>query len=208
MQEGFEFVVLNPGLLVGPAYSGNDFTSGDILGRALRNEILGIPTISFGFVDARDAAEAHYKAMITEGISGNRYIINEAFYSFGQIIEILRGEFEQYGYNLVKRKVNKCTYIFASIFMKDLRLFNNFLEKDLYTNNVRSVRELGMTYRNVSGSFLEMAHSMIRHGLIPDRVNDKGAAAMKPKLQCLICCIVYFQVVLPFLVLHLHPVRE
>ena len=63
---------INPSLVLGPVISKYTSTSGDLVSRALKNEIPGIPKLNFGYVDVRDVAEAHVKALTIEESNGKR----------------------------------------------------------------------------------------------------------------------------------------
>jgi len=90
-----KLTVINPGFIQGPSYSSNAFTSSDLIVRVLKDEVPGIPKISFGFVDVRDVALAHVIALEKENeTDGKRYILFENSYWMEDTISILRDEFK------------------------------------------------------------------------------------------------------------------
>lgn len=54
--ERFEFVTVNPGLVLGPNINECSFSSGDILKRIMTGAMPGIPKLAFPVVDVRDVA--------------------------------------------------------------------------------------------------------------------------------------------------------
>ena len=54
--ERFEFVTINPGLVLGPNLNECSFSSGDILRNIMTGKLPGIPDLMFPVVDVRDVA--------------------------------------------------------------------------------------------------------------------------------------------------------
>jgi hypothetical protein len=52
-------VVINPSLIVGPAFVDAGFSSGEIINKVMGNALPGLPLVSIGLVDVRECAIAH-----------------------------------------------------------------------------------------------------------------------------------------------------
>ncbi len=70
---GFEVVVVNPSLLLGPG-DARESSTGDVR-RFLDREVLAVPAGGVAFVDVRDAAEGALSAM-ARGRAGERYLLS------------------------------------------------------------------------------------------------------------------------------------
>ena len=57
--ERFEIATINPGLIMGPAFVGAGFSSGEIISKFMEGEYPGVPKVMISLVDVREVAEAH-----------------------------------------------------------------------------------------------------------------------------------------------------
>jgi len=69
----FDLVVLNPFMVIGPSFTPDLNTSNKVLADLLNGVYPAIVSLTWGFVDVRDVAEAHVRAVETEGAQG-RYL--------------------------------------------------------------------------------------------------------------------------------------
>ena len=70
---GFDLVVINPYMVIGPSLSPGKNYSTQIFVNLANGVYPAIPALAWGFVDVRDVAEAHVRAMETPSASG-RYL--------------------------------------------------------------------------------------------------------------------------------------
>jgi dihydroflavonol-4-reductase len=85
---GFELVVINPFLVVGPSLSPTINTSNQMFIDMLAGTYPGIMNLTWGFVDVRDVALAHVLALETENASG-RYICANTTMPMRELVELL-----------------------------------------------------------------------------------------------------------------------
>ena len=126
-------------------------------------------------VDIRDAGYAHYRAFITEGIHGQRFLIHKDSICHIELSRRLAQEFGKYGYPI---STHPMTYEEVVAKMKAGAFILEFVlaqyDKPLYLSNEKSIRLLGMTYSRPSmDSALEEAYSLIKRGLVEDRISQK-----------------------------------
>ena len=93
-QDRWDLVVVNPGLVFGPALSPH--TSSESV-RIMRDfgtgyYCMGVPGLEFGIVDVRDVAEGHVRAALTPGASGRHILVSESL-TLGEIAGVLREHF-------------------------------------------------------------------------------------------------------------------
>ena len=112
-----EMVVVNPGGVMGPQL-GNDLggASTQIVSQLISGKFPMIPALSFPFIDVRDVAILHLRAMITPEADGKRFIAahSEPTWMF-QVAEVL----SKAGYSKIKLKKA------PSLMLKLIGLFDN-----------------------------------------------------------------------------------
>lgn len=69
-----EIVTIHPEFIVGPSLIKERHSSADGIAKMMMREIPGIPFLILPSVDIRDVARAHYLALITPEIQGQRFI--------------------------------------------------------------------------------------------------------------------------------------
>lgn len=85
---GFDLVVINPFLVIGPSLTAAVNPSNQLFIDVLSGTYPGIMNLTWGFVDVRDVAEAHVLAMETPGAKG-RYICAGETVAMRQLVELL-----------------------------------------------------------------------------------------------------------------------
>eukprot|EP01017_Pseudomicrothorax_dubius_P034174 TRINITY_DN4651_c0_g3_i5.p1 TRINITY_DN4651_c0_g3~~TRINITY_DN4651_c0_g3_i5.p1 ORF type:complete len:332 (-),score=33.57 TRINITY_DN4651_c0_g3_i5:61-1056(-) len=148
-KDKIEIVVLNPALILGPPFGKTISGSTDLVTKAMTKQLQAIPDLWFPFVDVRDVAIAHILAITKPGVVGRRYLLVSECLSAETLINVLVKEFRQYGYVFPKIKLGYWPLRLASVFDTKLRILLPFIGKKIIVENVRSRRELGMTYRGV-----------------------------------------------------------
>src|ERR1700761_2380656 len=71
---GLELAAINPTGVMGPVLGGEYSHSIDIIKNLLTGKMAGCPKINSGFVDVRDVADLHLRAMIYPEANGERFI--------------------------------------------------------------------------------------------------------------------------------------
>ena len=86
---GFDLVVINPFLVIGPSLSAAINTSPQMFLDLLVGAYPGIMNLAWGFVDVRDVARAHVLAIETQAAHG-RYICANTAITMRELVELLR----------------------------------------------------------------------------------------------------------------------
>jgi dihydroflavonol-4-reductase len=86
---GFELVVINPFMVIGPSLSPGLNTSTKILADLANGVYPGILALTWGLVDVRDVSEAHVRAMETSAASG-RYLCAGERLTMREVVGVLR----------------------------------------------------------------------------------------------------------------------
>jgi dihydroflavonol-4-reductase len=154
-----EMAVINPGGVMGPQL-GNDLggASTQIVSQLISGKFPMIPALSFPFIDVRDVAILHLKAMTTPEADGKRFIAahSEPTWMY-QVAEVLSAA----GYEKIKLKKA------PSFMLKLIGLFDNktkslvpMLDKYVPCDNSQTVKILNWEPMPWEQAFIEHAKSI------------------------------------------------
>ena len=154
-----EMAVINPGGVMGPQL-GNDLggASTQIVSQLISGKFPMIPALSFPFIDVRDVAILHLKAMTTPEADGKRFIAahSEPTWMY-QVAEVLSAA----GYEKIKLKKA------PSFMLKLIGLFDNktkslvpMLDKYVPCDNSQTVKILNWKPMPWEQAFIEHAKSI------------------------------------------------
>ena len=154
-----EMAVINPGGVMGPQL-GNDLggASTQIVSQLISGKFPMIPALSFPFIDVRDVAILHVKAMTTPEADGKRFIAahSEPTWMY-QVAEVLSAA----GYEKIKLKKA------PSFMLKLIGLFDNktkslvpMLDKYVPCDNSQTVKILNWEPMPWEQAFIEHAKSI------------------------------------------------
>ena len=106
-QDRWDLVVVNPGLVLGPALSRHTNSESVRMMRDFGTGYyrLGVPKLEFGIVDVRDVADGHVRAATKAEVGGRHILVAETL-SLREISSILRGHFGG-GYPFPRRTLPK-----------------------------------------------------------------------------------------------------
>lgn len=166
---GFDLVVINPFMVIGPAHSKAVNTSPEILLSILKGQYPGIMALTWGFVDVRDVAAAHVAAMETPAAQG-RYLCVAENMSLAEVVELMRAE----GY-VGKLPTLDLSGGFGTGLMKlasytQPAAVGSYLRSHLgrvpHYDNAKSRRDLGIHYRPAADSLRDTLADLARWGHI------------------------------------------
>ena len=163
-EDKFELVSLNPGGIFGPLLFKDDGTSQKFITDIINGNLPSIPNVCIQFVDVRDVADAHVKAIDCKPFE--RYCISEGTYMFPELAEILHNEYSQYGYGITYKAMWTSTIWVASWILKDAAFFYAIWKSRVHVKNDKSIKELGMKYIDAKTCFKDMFVSLAEHGYI------------------------------------------
>jgi dihydroflavonol-4-reductase len=174
MQEhkpAFDLVVVNPFMVIGPSVVPSLNTSNQLFVDLLRGTYPAIFNLTWGFVDVRDVAEAHIRALETSAANG-RYIIAAETVSMRSVVELLQNNGYQ-RYQLPKigldSRAGNAAIRLASYFKSPgvgsyLRTHVGRVPR---YDTSKAGLELGMTFRPAKQSILETVRDLARWGHLP-----------------------------------------
>jgi nucleoside-diphosphate-sugar epimerase len=156
-----ELVVINPGLVLGPAQHGAVSTSLEPVRRLLARDLPGIPRLGWAVVDVRDVAVAHRLAMESPGAAGNRYICAGQHTWMRDMAKILAAR-----YRVPTRPAPDWLVWLISRFDPEIRSVLDSLGRREVVSADKAKLELGWTMRPVTETLLDTAASLIGNDLV------------------------------------------
>ena len=170
----FDLVVINPFLVVGPSLVPGLNTSNQVFVDLLKGTYPGIVALTWGFVDVRDAADAHVRAIETQSASG-RYICAGETASMRTVVGLLRKHGWGEGYKLPTIGLDNAignvvvrlgSYLQSKGVGSYLRTHVGRVPR-YDTSKIQ--RDLGMRFRPIEQTIVETMTDLARWGHLPPR---------------------------------------
>lgn len=161
-------VTINPGAILGPLKSKDGSYSLEAIERLLKG-MPGVPRIGFSFVDARDVADLHLRAMTNAAAGGERFIAVAEFRWMREVAETLRSRLGPAAAKVPSRGVPDLIVRAMGLFDPGVRSVVNQLGRQVEFSSDKARTALGWTARPVADSVAETAESMVRLGIVPAR---------------------------------------
>ncbi|WP_213086936.1 SDR family oxidoreductase [Chitinophaga agrisoli] len=164
---GLELSVVNPSGVLGPVLGPDYSHSIHLVKNLLTGKMPGCPKINAGFVDVRDVADLHLRAMTHPAAKGERFIATagESIWLVG-VARILKERLgEAAGKVNVKEVPNTLMRILA-LKNPTAKLMLPLLGMVMNTTSDKAIRLLGWSPRSTEDAVLATAESMIRLHLL------------------------------------------
>ncbi|MBK5232004.1 MAG: aldehyde reductase [Thermoleophilia bacterium] len=155
--------VVNPSAILGPLLGDEDSSSLQIIQRML-DGMPGVPRLGFSFVDVRDTADLHIRAMISPAAGGKRFIASGPFLWMSEVAEILRTELPEEGAKAPKRIVPKPLVRLMGLFDPAIRSLIGDIGKESHFSNARAKDLLGWEPRPINETVADCGRSLAAHG--------------------------------------------
>ena len=159
--KGLELVTINPTGILGPALSADVSTSLEIPIRLLNGKTPGLPRLGFSFVDVRDVAECHVKAMEIPEAAGQRFLATEGFMWFAEAAAVLRKAFPAYDRKIPKRKIPDWVLKMMAKVQPIYQQTVTELGRTRKASNAKASRVLGVKFRAAEEALIASAKSLI-----------------------------------------------
>lgn len=162
-----ELTVVNPVGVVGPVL-GNDFSASiELLVRLLNGALPRAPRIYFNFVDVRDVADLHLRAMTNPAAKGQRFLATEGDCLSGlEVAHILRKHLGEAASKTPTAEIPDWIVRIGGVFVPALRSLIPSLGIVRKASNEKSRRLLGWSPRTNEEGIVATAKSLIELGLL------------------------------------------
>ncbi|HEX6387903.1 MAG TPA: NAD-dependent epimerase/dehydratase family protein, partial [Solirubrobacteraceae bacterium] len=152
--------VVNPGAIIGPALSDDHSYSLQSVQRLLGG-LPAVPRLGFTFVDVRDVADLHIRAMTDPAAAGERFIAIDEFLWLPQVAAILRERLGEAGKKVPTRTAPDFMIRLMALFDGSVRAFAGDVGKRSWLSSEKARTTLGWTTRPVEDSIEDCARSLL-----------------------------------------------
>jgi dihydroflavonol-4-reductase len=164
---GMELAVVNPTGVLGPVLSDDFSHSIQNIKQMLAGDMKACPKLISGYVDVRDVADLHFKAMTMPQANGQRFIAvaGESF-SLLDIANVLRKNLGEKAAKVPTKELpNWLIKLFAN-FIPKLKVLKPYLGMVKSASSEKAITLLGWKPRTTEEAILATAHSLIKIGIV------------------------------------------
>lgn len=159
---GLELSVVNPLAVLGPVLGPDYSPSLGIVSRMLNGEIAYCPKFKVGFVDVRDVADLHIRAMIHPEANGQRFLaVSGRSYSFLELARMLHRNLGARAAKAPTRELPNWVMRLVARFNPAVRFFLPQLGKDFDATSRKANRLLGWSARDLQETVTDTAESLL-----------------------------------------------
>lgn len=157
---------VNPSVVLGPVLSRDFSDSVQVVQRLLSGRVPGLPRLGFSFVDVRDVADLHIRAMTAPEAAGQRFIAAGDFAWMADVAALLKAGLGEAARKVPTRKVPDLVLRLAALFDKNLAGVTPRLGEKRTFISAKAQRVLGWRPRPLEETVLDCARSLIASGAV------------------------------------------
>ncbi len=163
---GLELAAVNPTAVLGPVL-GADYSHSIRLIKSLLDGMPGCPKVNSGFVDARDVADLHLRAMTDPAAKGERFlaIAGESLW-MRDVAKVLRRRLGAAAHKVPTREIPSTLVRLGAVSNPALQALVPFLGVNMNATSAKAIRLLGWAPRSAEESIVASAESLIALGLV------------------------------------------
>ncbi len=164
----WDLITVHPGAIFGPSLSERqDSTSVKMMTQFLNGSFkTGVPNLSLGVVDVRDAAKIHIYSALTPSATGKYIAVAETL----TLLEVSRLlDIKKLGIKnkLPRKELPKfLIWLISPLIGMQRKYVSNNVNHPITFENARSISELGMTYSSTKKTLNEHIEQLVKSGLI------------------------------------------
>jgi dihydroflavonol-4-reductase len=161
-----ELAAINPTAVAGPVL-GADYSHSIRVIKNMLDGMPGCPQVNSGFVDVRDVADLHVRAMIDPAAEGERFlaIAGDSLW-FREIAEILHRRLGAAASRAPKQEIPNEVVRAGAETNPALKALVPFLGVDMNASSEKAIRLLGWAPRSAEDAIVASAESLIAFGLL------------------------------------------
>jgi dihydroflavonol-4-reductase len=157
--------VIAPSAILGPALSDDRSYSLQVIERLLAG-MPGLPRLGFSFVDVRDVADLHVRAMTAPEAGGERFLGTGPFLWMADVAEILRDRLGPSAAKVPTRKVPNFVVRAMARFDPGLRSVVGDLGRQRVFSSEKARTKLDWSPRPIEETIVDCAESLMRVGVV------------------------------------------
>jgi len=165
--KGLELAAVNPVGVLGPVLAADYSHSIRMIHSALKGELKGVPKLRASYVDVRDVADLHLKAMIHPAANGERFLaVAGGALSMLEIAQILREGLGDRAAKVPQKEIPDWLIRLTGLFNANVRLVVPHLGMVKAASHEKATRLLDWHPRSNREAVLATGESLIRLGLV------------------------------------------
>lgn len=162
-----ELSVVNPVAILGPALGTDLSTSIELVRRLLKGAVPGLPKVTFAFVDVRDVADLHVRAMTNPAAAGERFLAtSDEVLTVPQLASLLREHLGDMARRVPTFTLPNWMVRFAAVFDPSLREISRRLGNHREVSNAKAKSVLGWSPHSNDELIEATARSLVELGLV------------------------------------------
>lgn len=163
---GMELASVNPTAVLGPAL-GADFSHSIRIIKTMLDGMPGCPKVNSGFVDVRDVADLHLRAMTDPAAAGERFIAiaGESLWML-DVAKVLRARLGAAARKVPTREIPSTVVRLGAATNPALKALVPYLGISMNASGEKAARLLGWSPRPVEEAIVASAESLIALGLV------------------------------------------
>jgi nucleoside-diphosphate-sugar epimerase len=158
---GMSLTSINPSMVMGPPLDDQVESSGDMIRAFLRGRYAVVPNFGIEFVDVRDVAEAHMRALEVPAAGGHRFIVSSCPMTLRDVGRLLGREFPQFRSRMPRATLPDIVSRVVALFEPGVRQVLPDLGPVKRTSTAATREILGLTLRSPEEAILAMANAVI-----------------------------------------------
>ena len=164
---GLELSAINPTAVLGPLLSGDDPPSLRTVSGMLRGALPVAPPFGSGWVDVRDVADLHLRAMTSPAAAGERFLaIAGPSLRVIEVARILRRRLGDRAARVPTRELPLSDALALSASNPQLKALRYQLGHNFPATAAKAERVLGWRPRPIEDTIVDTAESLLAHGLV------------------------------------------
>lgn len=165
--DGMELAVVNPTTVMGPVLSNDYAHSIQIIKQMLNGEMKGCPKLITGYVDVRDVADLHFRALTMPEANGQRFIaVSGEALSMLDVAKILRKNLGHFAEKAPTRELPNWMIRLISVFNPKIKMIVPHLGLVKRASNEKAKTLLGWKPRTAEEAIVAAAESLIKFNQI------------------------------------------
>jgi nucleoside-diphosphate-sugar epimerase len=152
---------VEPGAIIGPVLNNDHSFSLQAVQRLLDGGMPAIPRLGFTFVDVRDVADLHIRAMTDPAAAGQRFLAVDEFLWIADVAAILRERLGERAAKVPTRNAPNFLVRAMSMFDGSLKSIVGDLGKSANYSNAKAREQLGWQPRPVEDSIADTGESLL-----------------------------------------------
>jgi len=164
---GMELATVNPVGVMGPVLSAKYSHSNVQVQQMLEGKVKAVPNVDSGYVDVRDVASLHLRAMTSPAANGQRFLATTGeTLSMLDLANILRDAFPAFASRFPTKTIPNAAVKLAALTQPSLRMVASLLDLYAGTSNQKAQDLLDWHPRSAKDAIIATAQSMIDLGIV------------------------------------------